>query len=415
MISVIQNTVRIALQISARGPARFFAFWKDLQREAGTWGFKQGHPPLLCGFGVSLVERATLDALCKACDKPLHQMVKSPALGVDWSVIHPALEDHSAADFLPAQPLQSTAIRHTVGLADPIRTDDIPPGEKLSDGLPQSLEQVIPAYDIRFFKIKLCGDVMKDVSRLTALAEVIEHFRGEDYAVTLDGNESFQQIEEFRGHFTRIAREKQLARLLKNLLWVEQPLHRSKALIDEVGKELEAWPDAPMMIIDESDGAPGDAHKAFRLGYSGVSHKNCKGILKGLTNAALVHHHRRLRPKKTFVLSGEDLVNVGPIALTQDLAMMALLGIDHVERNGHHYFRGLTMYPNNLAELTAEAHPDLYQRNENGLISLKIEQGRISLQSVNYFPFGCGVEPDLSPYLPLKEWLEGGGLQQLEK
>jgi len=40
------------------------------------------------------------------------------------------------------------------------------------------------------------------------------------------------------------------------------------------------------------------------------------------------------------VLTGEDLCNLGPVAFLQDLAMMALLGIEHVERNGHHYFAG---------------------------------------------------------------------------
>ena len=413
MLTLIRFSARTATTLSLRGPLAFFPYWQALHKQVNAWGFRQGYPGLLCQLGLSLIERAILDALCKASEMTLHQLVHSKALAVDWSIIHPGLEDHGPGDFLPAQPLSSTAVRHTVGLGDPIRTDDIPRNELLMDGLPQSLEEVITVYGIRYFKIKLHGDVMKDIARLVAISDVIYSHCGQDFEITLDGNESFQMIEEFRQYYTRLSSEKRLHLLLEKLLWVEQPLHRSKALEDHVGKELAAWPNAPRLIIDESDGHLGDAHKALKLGYSGVSHKNCKGILKGLTNAALIHHHRRLRPKKTFILSGEDLANVGPIALTQDLAMMALLGIEHVERNGHHYFRGLTMYSNDLAELTALAHPDLYHHNERELVTLNIQQGRISLQTVNSFPFGCGLEPALSPYPLLKDWIDGGGLQSL--
>ena len=38
---------------------------------------------------------------------------------------------------------------------------------------------------------------------------------------------------------------------------------------------------------------------------------------------------------------GEDLTTVPTVALEQDLALHAALGITHLERNGHHYFAGL--------------------------------------------------------------------------
>jgi hypothetical protein len=197
------------------------------------------------------------------------------------------------------------------------------------------------------------------------------------------------------------------------LLWVEQPLHRDKALAATVEDELSDWADAPAMIIDESDGSMGDGQKALRLGYSGMSHKNCKGILKGLANAALVHHHRRLHPKKDFILSAEDLCIAGPVALMQDLAMHALLGTTHVERNGHHYFRGLTPYPEAMAAQTAQAHPDMYETNADGLATLKIVDGALSLKSVNEASFGYGAQPDLNVFPTVKEWLAQGGMEAL--
>ena len=48
--------------------------------------------------------------------------------------------------------------------------------------------------------------------------------------------------------------------------------------------------------------------RAFNLGYAGVSHKNCKGVIKGLANAALV-------ARRGGLLSAEDLANVVLIGL----------------------------------------------------------------------------------------------------
>ena len=66
-------------------------------------------------------------------------------------------------------------------------------------------------------------------------------------------------------------------------------------------------------------------------GYAGTSHKNCKGIFKGLINRCLIEQRRS--DGETTIMSGEDLCNVGPVALLQDLAVCAALGIESVERN----------------------------------------------------------------------------------
>ncbi|MFZ4765677.1 MAG: hypothetical protein ACOYMN_12050 [Roseimicrobium sp.] len=412
LIAVVQNAVRLAPLVS-KTPVTFHQLWQLLHKEQGQWGFKLAHPPLLWHFGVSMVERAALDAVCRKLELPLHQIVKSNALGVDWGRMHPGLDDHSASDFLPEAPLETIHVRHTVGLVDPILVSDIAPEDRLHDGLPQALEECIPAYGLRYFKIKVSGEVATDLPRLRTITGTLLAQCGDKFHVTLDGNENFADITSFRTYFEKLQRDAPLKSLLERLLWVEQPLHRDKALVDSVGQALLDWPQAPALIIDESDGTLGDAHKALRLGYSGVSHKNCKGILKGLANAALVHHHRRLRPKKNFIHSGEDLCIPGPVALMQDLAMHALLGITHVERNGHHYFRGLTPYPAEIAEPTVRAHPDLYATTIDGLTTLKISLGDLSIKSVNEAPFGYGAEPNLSSLPTLKDWVAQGGIQTL--
>lgn len=147
------------------------------------------------------------------------------------------------------------------------------------------------------------------------------------------------------------------------------------------------------MIIDESDGALGDLPRALELGYAGTSHKNCKGIVKGIANACLLE--KRRRGGHRLVLTGEDLCNLGPVALLQDLALMALLGIEHVERNGHHYYRGLSLWPGDWQDATLAAHGDLYARHRDGFACLHIRGGRVGLDSVNAAPLG--VKPLFDP------------------
>jgi hypothetical protein len=67
------------------------------------------------------------------------------------------------------------------------------------------------------------------------------------------------------------------------------------------------------------------------------------------------------RASQPLILSGEDPTNIGPVALMQDLAVMATLGIEHVERNGHHYFAGLSAFPGDIQQAVISAHPNLYE------------------------------------------------------
>ncbi|MBI3851477.1 MAG: hypothetical protein HY298_14560 [Verrucomicrobia bacterium] len=133
--------------------------------------------------------------------------------------------------------------------------------------------------------------------------------------------------------------------------------------------------------------------RALGLGYVGTSYKSCKGIVKGVANACLLEHRRRRGER--VVLTGEDLCTLGPVTLLQDLAMMSLLGIEHVERNGHHYYRGLSLWPEEWQRETLAAHGDLYAPHPQGFACLQIRAGRLALGSVNAAPFG--VRPALDP------------------
>ena len=100
--------------------------------------------------------------------------------------------------------------------------------------------------------------------------------------------------------------------------------------------------------------------------------------------------------------SAEDLTNLPVLALQQDLATVAALGLPDVERNGHHYFRGLDHLPQPERRRALECHPDLY-RERGDSVELALEGGRLNVRSLQCVGYGHDVPPDLSLRSPVGE------------
>jgi hypothetical protein len=377
----------------------------NVYQAQSIWGRAKKLPPLLYNFGVSLVERAAIEAFCKARGTHFAIAARENLLGIRFAP-DSELAGTQPAQWLPKEPLRRIIARHTVGLVDYLTDDQIPPAERVNDGLPQSFEACIKYYGLKHFKLKAAGDVEKDADRLKRIAAIIQkNVRGDDWAHTIDGNENYKEVAPFRRLWESLARDNALKPFLSRLIFVEQPLHRDVALSDNVQSELSDWKDGPPIIIDESDGEPASLSRALECGYVGTSHKNCKGIVKGITNACLLEKRRRDNPGKTCLLSGEDLSNVGPVALLQDLAAVATLGIESVERNGHHYFKGLSMHSKDVQDAILTHHGDLYRKHESGgFATLSVKGGTIDVGSVVDAPFGVGFELDVSKFTPLGDW-----------
>jgi L-alanine-DL-glutamate epimerase-like enolase superfamily enzyme len=389
MLEVIGHAAELALSAP---PSSFFELWFKINEAQSAWASETGHPPLLANLGVSLMERALLDALCRHLGSGLHAVLRENQLGLRLGEVRPELSGTDPVSFLPERPLSSIRARHTIGLGDPLTAVDVTDENKAEDNLPLDLESCIRTYGLTHFKIKVCGNLEIDLPRLEALSELL----GPEALFTLDGNEQYSSINAFREHW-EAWREKEKIRVLLDtgLLLIEQPAHRDESFASSVSSEFAAWPDRPAFIIDEADGAIDSLPQALALGYDGVSHKNCKGMVKGLANAATLAEGGRNRERAVH-LSGEDLANVGPIALFQDLAMMAALGIEHVERNGHHYFKGLSAWPESVQASMLENHDDLYRAHPEGYPTLGIKDGMLELSSLNAAPFGPSELLDVS-------------------
>jgi hypothetical protein len=92
-------------------------------------------------------------------------------------------------------------------------------------------------------------------------------------------------------------------------------------------------------------------------------------------------------------MSGEDLTIQAGLALQQDLALASILGLTHVERNGHHYVNGMAALPQDEQDAFLAAHPDLYERS-HGAVRVHIEDGMLAIGSLDCAGYASRAAPD---------------------
>ncbi len=392
---------------AARTPQSVFDTWYAGYHQTLAFGDDNGLNHLTASHGSSLLERALIDAVGSARSQTYTQMLSTNALGIDFGRIHDELQGVEPGHVLPKQPLDRIVVRHCVGLADPIHRGDIPASEILEDGLPQALEEYIEEQGLTYFKVKVNGDLDADLERLREVATLLEARCRDDYSVTLDGNEQYVEMESFQELLAKLedAESEALASFYERIIYLEQPLERSVALNDTLEPGIRAISERKAMLIDESDGDLDSFKRAVSLGYSGVSSKNCKGLIKALTNQALARYHSE-QPgiRRPYFLSGEDLVNLPVVPLHQDLTHAAALGISHVERNGHHYVRGLDHLSAPERSACVHSHAALYSEREGALVALNVQGGQIDVSSLQVPGLGNGPDVDADSMMPLEEW-----------
>lgn len=353
----------------------------QLSEEGGTaavaQGVARGLPRLAAQFGPAQLDKAVADAALRATGLSWCEGLRAGVLG----------DPHSGGLDLRAP--DGVALRHTVGLADRLGADE--PGPDPEDGLPATLDAAIAAYGLRFFKLKLCGDLERDIARLGAIAALLERCAPADWRVTLDGNETFADRDALGRCWRALAGVPALQGLLARTLLLEQPIARARALAEPIGDLGIGVP----VILDESDDAPDAFERGLALGYRGISSKACKGLYRSLHSAARV-----AREPRRLLLSGEDLTCQAGLAVQQDTLLAASLGVAHIERNGHHYVDGFGIAPEGEADDFLQAHAGFYERR-GGRVRLAVREGRLDLTSLHVPGFASAALPHWASLQPI--------------
>src|ERR1043165_6281098 len=105
---------------------------------------KVGLNGLVASFGLALLDRAIIDALGRLEDASVFSLVKSNRLGVDATTAPDLAGFHIGKVLVGLTPAASIHARHTVGLVDALTRAEAG-GQRIDDGLPESLEEVVAA------------------------------------------------------------------------------------------------------------------------------------------------------------------------------------------------------------------------------------------------------------------------------
>ena len=338
-------------------------------------------PPLAAAYGPAEIDKAILDALLRRTGVSFFDGMAANLAGIDARLSRD-LGDGDVAQFLAGRKrLERVAIRHTVGMDDKVEGEG---------GVADIRENA----GARYFKLKLKGDPGHDAERLIRIGRELVALP-HDYGVTLDANEQYADLAALGALVERLDRDAALRPIASKLLYIEQPMPRDITKTSPLGALARRD-----FIVDEAD----DSYDAFpvarALGYRGISSKSCKGIYKSVINATRAAKWSAAG-EKCFV-TGEDLTCQAGLAVQQDLALGALIGVTHAERNGHHYVDGFGDTPAAEAEAFLSAHPDLYTR-DGGKVRLAIHDGDLLTGSLTTPGFATAVHPDWSAMSPLAE------------
>ncbi|MCZ4312322.1 hypothetical protein O4H66_02810 [Comamonadaceae bacterium G21597-S1] len=346
-----------------------------------------GMTDLSAAYGPALLDRAILDAVCRALGVSVFDAMRGNLAGITDSTLAPDLRGFDWSAWLSRlAPLHQLQARHTVGMLDPLEPAQHSPDPH---ALPDDLASVIRRYGHRFFKIKLGGDPAQDLSRLADVLALLAR-EAPQARFSLDGNEQYGNPAALLALFEGMHNLPQLQRAPDALLYIEQPVPRDQSLDTHLPADLAPAP----LLMDEADGRSDAFLLGRACGWRGVSSKSCKGLYKAFINRARCDAWNRDDPQPSpFFMSAEDLTCQAGLAVQQDLALASMLGLQHCERNGHHYVDGMAAYPADERAAFAAAHPDLYE-SASGHPRLRITQGAIAIDSLFGTGFASGVEPD---------------------
>jgi hypothetical protein len=340
---------------------------------------RENIPPLAAAYGPAEIDKAILDALLRCVGQNFFDGMAANIAAIDARLSRD-LADGDISQFLAGRKrLDRVAIRHTVGLDDRIEGEG---------GVADPRENA----GARYFKLKLNGDPGHDTDRLIRIGRELLKLPY-DYRVTLDANEQYADLAALGMLADRLDRGSALKPIASKLLYIEQPMPRditrTSPLSALAGRDF---------IIDEADDSY-DAFPAARaLGYRGISSKSCKGVYKSVINATRAA--KWTGDGEKYFVAGEDLTCQAGLAVQQDLALGALIGVTHAERNGHHYVDGFGETPAAEAQAFLAAHPDLYTF-DGGKIRLAIHDGDLLTGSLTAPGFATSVHPVWSAMSPL--------------
>ncbi|MBI2576911.1 hypothetical protein HYV84_06865 [Candidatus Woesearchaeota archaeon] len=324
----------------------------------------------LAGQGVmALEERAVLDAYGRLHGGDAMYLHIPESVGTILGRIDPAIDGFDLSSLLMRPRAEKVMVRHTVGHTDPLYRGEIQGESK--NPMNYSLEEFIEKFGFSHFKIKITGNIPESLKRLSQVAALLGQKLGGSYKVTLDGNETFESMEQVQEFVEQMAKHPGLKDFKGKVLYLEQPFHRAKLrefthqdrkAVDIIQEKYKI-----RLLIDESGDQWNSYAIAIREGIRGTSLKLCKGVLHGLADMAMARLLNGPNGSQHFV-SAEDLTVAEPGNFLHSLDLLSALGFSDAELNGYCKTMPLGHRPRNEAVHALANFPNLYRRDGDSVL-----------------------------------------------
>lgn len=299
----------------------------EVSRELAT---AEPMPMLAILVAASPIDAALHDAFGKA--NGINSFNGLSAEFVDHDLSH-YLGDEFKGEYLDQytlrKPKERMPLYHLIGALDPLTAADIE--KRISDGLPETLDEWIVYNGLTHLKIKLNGDNLDwDANRVCAIEQAAAQTQAKRgckvWCYSLDFNERCASVDYVLEFLRKVAERSPAA--LQRVQYIEQPTHRD--LKAHPNNRMHAAAKIKPVVIDESLVDFESLLLAREQGYSGVALKACKGHTEALFMAAAAQKYK-------MFLCVQDLTCPGASFLHSAELSARIPTVAAIEGNGRQY------------------------------------------------------------------------------
>jgi L-alanine-DL-glutamate epimerase-like enolase superfamily enzyme len=284
--------------------------------------------PKLCTLvTASPFDAAIHDAFGKVHHRNCYQTYGQDLMSRDLShYLDQSFKGEYLSRYILAKPKPRIAMFHSVGGADAVLSTEL--GNRIDDGLPETLAEWINFNGLTHIKIKLQGEDLKwDIERTVNIDRVASEARPKiDWRYCVDFNERCPNVEYVLEYLRKV---KELTpRGFERILYLEQPTAR-----DLKGNRQNVMREAAKLrpvVIDESLTDLESLLLAREMGYTGVALKACKGQSHAMLMAAAAQKYRMFLCVQDLTCPGASLIHSAGIAAH-------VPGVSGIEANSRQY------------------------------------------------------------------------------
>ncbi len=284
--------------------------------------------PKLCTLvTASAFDAAIHDAFGKLHGRSCYQTYGRDLMTHDLShYLNKDFKGEFPAQYILTKPKARVAMFHSVGGADAVLPSEL--GQRINDGLPETLAEWIKFNGLTHIKIKLQGEDLRwDIERTIAIDRVASETRPKtNWQYCVDFNERCPNVEYVLEYLRKVKEQTPLG--FNRILYLEQPtardLQSNRQNVMHQANKLRP------VLIDESLVDLETLLLAREMGYTGVALKACKGQSHAMVMAAASQKYKMFLSVQDLTCPGASLIHSVGIAAH-------VPGVAGVEANARQY------------------------------------------------------------------------------